>query len=82
MAITIKPTRKKHSSGWRRLFVTNGEIEADCPDVVHFEFEDGTSIRIDSLNGEINIFSSSYEFELRPMILSDAWVDVKRKRGK
>lgn len=80
MVITIKPTRKKHPSGWRRLFVTNGEIEADCPDVVHFEFEDGTSIRIDSLNGEINVFSSSYDFELRPMILSDAWVEVKRKR--
>ena len=80
MTITIKPTRKKHSSGWRRLFVTNGEIEADCPDVIHFEFEDGSSIRIDSFAGEINIFSSSYDFELRPSILSDAWVDVKRKR--
>ena len=77
--ITIKPTRWKHPSGYRRIFIKSENIEADSPDVIHFFLPDHTSIRIDSKNGELRFFSNDYDFKLDKFICSDAFVYCERK---
>ncbi len=78
MSIKFKPIRKKHESGYRRIFVTDGNKSGDCSDVIVLEFPDGSTIRMDSDNGEIQIFSNYYDFELES-IMSDCYIKVHRK---
>ena len=79
MAVTIKPTRWKHSSGYRRIQVKTETIEASCSDVIHLELPDGTNIRMDSLNGEIRFYSNYYNFKVLEPVCSDAFIKCERK---
>lgn len=78
--VSFKVTRKKHESGYRRLHVTNGKEESDCADVIWIRLPDGSEIRMDSKDGNINIFSNYYDFKIDDFNCSDLEIKaIKRK---
>ena len=79
MTVTIKPTRWKHSSGYRRIQVKTETIDASCSDVIHLELPDGTNIRMDSMAGEIRFYSNYYNFKVLEPVSSDAFIKCERR---
>lgn len=79
MTVTIKPTRWRHNSGYRRIQVKTDTSEYNCSDVIHLKLPDGSSIRIDSENGEIRLFSNYYDFKVMEPVCSDAFIQCERK---
>lgn len=79
MTITIKPTKMKHSSGYRRIQIKTDTTDTNCSDVIHLIFSDNTSILMDSENGEIRLFSNYYDFKIDDYIGSDAFIRCERK---
>ena len=77
--IEFKPTRRKHSSGYRQIWISDGIKEGECSDVICLELPDKTEIRMDSANGEIRLFSNYYDFEIYGEICSDCWIKAKKK---
>lgn len=77
--IEFKPTRRKHESGFRKIWVSDGTKEGDCSDVIVIELPDGSTIKLDSQNGEMRMFSNYYNFEIYGSIRSDCWIQAKKK---
>lgn len=78
MSIKFKPTRRKHDSGYRKIWITDDIKEAECSDVICINLPDGSNIRMDSLNGEIRLFSNYYDFEIEGEICSDCSIKAIR----
>ena len=81
MTITIKPTRWKHESGYRRIQVKTETIDSTCSDIIVLELPDGSTIRMDSEAGEIRLFSNYYDFKVIEPVYSDAFIKCERKRN-
>lgn len=79
MTVTIKPTRLKHCSGYRKIQVKTETIDASCSDVIHLELPDGTNIQMDSMAGEIRFYSDYYNFKVLEPVCSDAFIECERK---
>lgn len=79
MTVTIKPTRWKHESGYRRIQVKTNTIDENCSDVIRLILPDGTEIKMDSLNGEIRLFSDYYDLRVDELVYSDACIRLHRK---
>ena len=81
MTVTIKPTRWKHDSGYRRIQIKTETKDANCSDVIVLELPDGSTIRMDSEAGEIRFFSSYYNFKVIEPVCSDAFIKCERKNN-